>query len=756
MIARLSVALSGVCAALLASSTAAWEMNTYADFMKGRFSGVSLTRDGRIVLAPRLQPVFSSDEPTIWSVSQAPDGSIYVGTGHRGRLYRVEKSGASTLVWTAPEPEIFAVTAAADGTVFVGTSPGGKIYKIRNGAAEPYYTPDSKYIWSFATARDGVLYVGAGDNGRVYRVTAKDTGEVWFETGQSHVTALTLDKQGRLLAGTEPNGLIYRLDGKDKAFVLYDSNFPEIRTLTTAPDGTVYAAALGGTVQQRTNAAGAGTQSGTQTTPATAPTISITVTDEGAAAQAPPELKPKNPDSAKPNTQQAAPTLPGQTVYTAATATDATGGDKSALFRIFPDNTVETLWSSKEENIYDVLLSGTQILFSTDANGRIYRMAPDHRVTLIAQTNEGETTRLLLSGDSVLAATGTMGKLYRLSESVTADGFYESPVHDAGSVARWGQLDWRGERNGTAKLAFRTRSGNSARPDRTWSDWSAPLTDPKNSNVVSPNARFIQWRAEFAGQTASSPMVSGVTLAYLPQNNPPVVRSLNVTSQVSQATAGGKAATQPSSGTYSITVTDTGEAGPSTLSGTPSQTVNRGLNQQIQIIWQADDPDGDRLVYSIYFRGEDENEWKLLRENFNETMLTLEGDVLADGRYLFRVVASDKASNSGASVRQAELVSAPVLFDGTPPLVTAAPPQRNGNRIQIAIRATDAASSLRRAEYSVDAATWLPLDSNDGVIDGAQESFTVNLEGLTPGEHIVVVRVYDSSGNVGLTKVVLR
>ena len=228
-------------------------------------------------------------------------------------------------------------------------------------------------------------------------MTAKDTGEVWFETGQSHVTALTLDKEGRLLAGTEPNGLIYRLDGKDKAFVLYDSNFPEIRTLTTAPDGTVYAAALGGTVQQRTNAAGAA-QSGTQTAPATAPTISITVTDEGAAAQAPPELKPKNPDSAKPNTQQAAPILPGQTVYTAPTATDATGVDKSALFRIFPDNTVETLWSSKEENIYDVLLSGTQILFSTDANGRIYRMSPDRRVTLIAQTNEGETTRLLLIG----------------------------------------------------------------------------------------------------------------------------------------------------------------------------------------------------------------------------------------------------------------------------------------------------------------------------------------------------------------------
>ena len=741
-------------AGLRASSTAAWEMNTYADFMRGRFSGVSLTRDGRIVLAPRLQPVFSSDEPAIWSVAQAPDGNIYVATGHRGRLYRVDRAGASSLVWTAPEPEIFALTVATDGTVFAGTSPDGKVYRIRNGTAEPYYSPGARYIWSLAVGSDGGLYVGAGDNGRIYRVTGKDTGEVWFETGQAHVTALALAKDGRLLAGTEPNGLIYRVDAKDKAFVLYDANFPEIRALVTAPDGTIYAAALGGTIQQKTNAAGTASQSGTQTAPVTTPTISITVTDE--AAQSPPELKPKNPESAKPAAQPAAPIVPGQTVYTAQPAAETVGADKSALFRIYPDNTVETLWSSKEENIYDVLVSGGQVLFCTDANGRIYRMAPDHRVTLIAQTNEGETTRLLLSENSVLAATGTMGKLYRLSESSTADGMYESPVHDASTVARWGQLSWRGERKGTNKLAFRTRSGNSARPDKTWSDWSKPLTDPKGSNVESPNARFLQWRAEFAGETAHSPMISGVTMAYLPQNNPPVIRSLNVTTQVTQATGAKSAAAQPSSGTYSITVTDTGEAGPSTLSGTPSQTLTRGLNQQIQIIWVGDDPDGDRLVYSLYFRGEEESQWKVLRENFSETLLTLEGDVLADGRYIFRIVASDKPSNSGDSARQAELISAPVLFDATPPSVTASAPRRNGSRVEIAVRAVDAASSLRRAEYSVDAAAWLPLDASDGVIDGQQESFTVVLDGLAPGEHIVVVRVYDSSNNVGLTKVLLH
>ena len=172
MTRQLSAILVLACSALQGSSTAAWEMNTYADFMRGRFSGVSLTRDGRVVLAPRLQTVFSSDEPAIWSLAQAPDGKIYVGTGHRGRLYSVDRSGASSLVWTAPETEIFAITVAADGTVFAGTSPGGKVYRIRNGAAEAYYTPpETRYIWALATGKDGALYVGAGDNGRIYRVS---------------------------------------------------------------------------------------------------------------------------------------------------------------------------------------------------------------------------------------------------------------------------------------------------------------------------------------------------------------------------------------------------------------------------------------------------------------------------------------------------------------------------------------------------------------------------------------------------------
>src|SRR5579859_6369952 len=82
---------------LNAATTATWEMNTYQDFLKGRFEGISLDRDGRLTLAPKLDTVFSSGQPIIWSIARGPDGSIYAGTGHRGRVYQIDRTGVSRL-----------------------------------------------------------------------------------------------------------------------------------------------------------------------------------------------------------------------------------------------------------------------------------------------------------------------------------------------------------------------------------------------------------------------------------------------------------------------------------------------------------------------------------------------------------------------------------------------------------------------------------------------------------------------------------
>ena len=108
-------------------------MNSYSDFIKGTFNGLSLSREGRLSLGPKIDTLFTSDQPVIWSVAQAADGTLYAATGHRGRVYKVDKAGKSSLLWTAREPEIFAIAVDRSGAVYAGTSPDGKVYRIENG-----------------------------------------------------------------------------------------------------------------------------------------------------------------------------------------------------------------------------------------------------------------------------------------------------------------------------------------------------------------------------------------------------------------------------------------------------------------------------------------------------------------------------------------------------------------------------------------------------------------------------------------------
>ncbi len=729
--------LTALASCAFAATTTTWEMTGYQDFLRGRISGLSLTRDGRLTLGSKLDTLFDSGQPEIWSVAQAPDGSLYLGTGHRGRLYKLDAAGKSSLVWTSDQSEIFAVSVDSKGIVYAGTSPDGKVYRIENGKATEYFSPGARYIWALKAATDGSLFVGTGDQGKIFRVTSAGVGSVYYETGQSHVTCLELDSKGALLAGSEPNGILYRITAQNKAFVLYDANLPEIRAIVPGADGNLYVAALGGSVARRIGAASSQANSAAGTI---APVIAtVTVTDQQAGLAPPP----------KPEVTKSSVTVQPAVVATPATV-DYAGVDKSALYVIHADNTVETLWSSKEENIYDVAMFNSSLLFVTDVQGRLYRLDRDRKATLVAQSNEGEATRLLESRGALLAATGNLGKILRLDAGTVPTGWFESPVHDSSTVARWGRLAWRGDAKG---IAFKTRSGNSLRPDATWSDWSAALTDSDRAGITSPNARYIQWRAEFSGSAAWAPSLDSVSIAYLPQNTPPNVRSINV-SAVSGSAKSGSGAAAAATASYAITVTDSGDVPPT--AGTPSQTLSRIPGQQVQIYWQADDPDGDRLIYNLYFRGEDEARWKLLRANMIENTYLLEADVFADGRYYFRVVASDSPSNPANLAREAELVSAPILIDSTPPVVTASAPRRNGAMVEIDVDAEDRGSVLRRCEYSIDAGQWMPVEAADGVTDSPRERFLIRLDKVSANEHLVVIRVYDAAGNAGLTKVIVR
>ena len=102
------------------------------------------------------------------------------------------------------------------------------------------------------------------------------------------------------------------------------------------------------------------------------------------------------------------------------------------------------------------------------------------------------------------------------------------------------------------------------------------------------------------------------------------------------------------------------------------------------------------------------------------------------------------------------MTSAPVLIDNTPPTVTIGTVRYAAGSAHVEWDAGDAASPLRRCEYSLDAAGWVPVEAADGVIDSLREHFALDLAGSRPGEHLLVIRAADSANNTGVRKVILR
>lgn len=715
-------------AAALSSSVKSWDISDYESFLPGTLQSVSVTREGLLSLAPRVAELHKSDAAVAWTAAAAADGSIYLGTGHQGRLYRIPPSGEATLLWTAPQIEIFALAAAPNGDVYAATSPSGKVFRITpDGTATEFFDPGQEYIWKLqfgpATANGGfggpdALYVGTGPTGHIYRVTANGQGELWFDTEQRHITALALDSEGRLLAAADPSGTLFRIDGKDRAFALYDSTLPEIRNIQASADGSIYLAAMGGAISLSDNM----TQSVSQAAATTTITVTATASGEPSASgvQTPPLAAPT----------QSMPTIGSSPAVNY-------GVETAALILLRPGERAETLWTSTEENILAMTLEdGGTALIATDRMGRLYRVNAQGDAVLLAQTDEQQITSLTPSSRG-LVMTSAHGSPTRLMASGrAASGRYETAPFDATAISAWGRLESRT----TGNVTIQTRSGNTARPDKTWSAWSPAA----NGAIASPAARYLQWAADF---TAPDQTLDAVRVAYLPANAKPSISSVNVSSEAGAANSGSSVTSSTAANPYSITVTADGSSG-SSASDSDSLIASGGGSRQLRISWQASDLDGDDLLAKVEFRGEEETSWKLAKDNISESQITLHSETFADGRYRFRVTVSDRKANPGDTARTAERTSSLVLIDHTPPVIQVTSSSAEVTRLS----ASDQASPVVAAHYSVDAGEWIPLRSDDGVADSQTESFTVSTEGLPSGERLVTFRVRDRAGNAGLAK----
>src|SRR6202163_3100058 len=246
----LGVAIAAVALGVVsmhASSSKFFQAATQPEFLKGDVENLSIDNQGRLMLGPAAELVYETSAPFLWSVSAGSDGSLFVGTGNEGKVFRIDQQGKGSIFFDAPELEVHALAPAPNGGLYVATSPDGRIYKVdRDGKDTVFFDPDDKYIWSLAVDSKGNVFAGTGEKGVIYKITSDGKGTKFYDTKATHVTALAFDKAGNLLVGTGSPGRVLRIDPNGKAFVLLDSPYDEVRAMHFDEKGMLYVAALSG------------------------------------------------------------------------------------------------------------------------------------------------------------------------------------------------------------------------------------------------------------------------------------------------------------------------------------------------------------------------------------------------------------------------------------------------------------------------------------------------------------------------------
>jgi hypothetical protein len=731
-------------APLLAVTPTFWEIRNYEDFQKGKLSNLSLTSDDRIVLAPKYDLVFDTQQTLILSTAADSKGNVYLGTGHDGKVYKVDPAGKGALVADLNELDILALAVDGKDALYVGASPNGKVYKLESGGQpKEFFDPGTKYIWSMVFDKQGSLLVGTGDKGVIYRVAADGKGLPFYDTDETHIVSLAVDREGNLIAGGDPKGYLYRISPEGKAFVLYDSGLREVHAVAIGSDGRIFAAVLNGSASSPTSSS---PRPNSSSAPDEGGGVTITIGASATAAEAA-QVVEITTDSAGVDGASSA----------VARRSSGTGSAQSVILEVLPNGEVNTLWRLRDEMVYSILPRAGRLLFSTGTKGRIYSIDDSRNTTLLVESTEEQTTRLIEVGNRVYSTSSNAGKLFQLSDATAASGTYESIVRDTNAISSWGKMSWKAEN--PAQIQFFTRTGNTGVPDKTWSDWS---NVPSTGVVISPAARFAQWKAVLTaanGTGAVAPALDSVTLPFLQQNFRPEVTSVDVLppgvalAKVPQTLSNGTPA--PSDPALIRANVRAGLQPPGKTP--PRRSVERGA-QSFQ--WTATDRNQDALIYEIYYRGESERTWKLLKKGLEENFYTINSDTLPDGRYVLRVLASDSPSNpiagTPAGALTAELESRPFSIDNTPPAVRLQQTAIEGGRVRIAIDASDATSTLNQSEISVDTGPWQTLFPADGINDSRAEAYTYQTDVLASGEHVVAFRTYDQNDNVGIGKLVVR
>jgi hypothetical protein len=745
--------------------TQTWQQKTYEDFSKGTAKGIAIRSDGSLELAPAFKSIHTSPSTYIWSVVSAGDGSIYIGTGSPARVYRVTADGTATTIFEPKELQVQALAMDKNGNVYAATSPDGKVYKIAKSAVankdkktdiakdtvtvDPNYTssvffdPKTKYIWTMGFDADGRLYVGTGDRGEIFRVNKFGESSLFFKSDEAHIRTLAFDNNGNVIAGSDGSGLVYRINAAGEGFVLYSAPKKEITALALDPAGNIYVAGVG---QKRNDNP--------------APSILSQLVFTAPAGQTGPN----------------APAIPNLGSST------PTGG--SEIYMLASDGSPKRLWTSKDDVIYALAFDARgRLLAGTGNKGRIVAIEKDGTYSDLLKASANQITGFASAPNHALyAVSSNLGKVFRLSAAADSEGTFESDVFDAHIFSRWGRAEVRA----SGDFEFFTRSGNVDNPDRNWSSWKK-VDLSKDAKIEAPPARFIQWKIVMPAK--ASARLENVKINYRSKNVAPVIDEVAVQTGAKFSGNSGPRS-QPDTVMIGFGAQNSNPSSQQRFDGPVPAQRDRG---SIAVRWSARDENDDDLVYSLYYKGDGETRWKLLKDKITDKFYSWDAGLLPDGGYTVKVVASDAPSHSPDDALLDAKESGRFEVDSTAPRVDGLNAKIDGGVLHISFSSRDTFSAIKRAEFSVDAGEWQFVEPVGQLSDSLMEAYDFNTalpqalpnpepsnkgKGkrdnlgasetetqisttqpepvLLSNEHVIVVRVFDRFDNVGIAKIVIK
>jgi len=759
----------------LAGGASHWTHTSEAEFKKGKFHNVVATNLGDLKLSRATKTLLEHDArvSSVYALAEGADGTIYAATGPQGILLQLKGDKVSTFA-TLEDQNVFSLLIDHDGRLLVGT--GGEQGRILSlDPAKPADKPleifkadKVQYIWKIAQTADGFLYVATGPEGQIFEIKPDRAASVVLDTKENNILSLISDGKDTLYAGTDPNGLVYRINRKTKeVFVLFDAPEAEISALVLDAKGNLYAGTgQAGDADEAGDAeAGESDESGR---PQSADTVPLPSTrpaeprpvprpdpaEPDAIPRATPQLMvhgpqatdlpvdppartqvalqpaPIPPPSVRPSTDASMP--PGARRMPPAMPPTPRSAEGNAIYKIEPNGFVTEIFRQQVLVLALIEKDGT-LLAGTGSDGLVYQINPATEETVaLAKADPKQVMSLLVAKDGrIVMGLANVGGIASMASGYAAEGTFTSPVLDATQVSRFGKIHLQGTLPAGSKLTIATRSGNVQEPSDTgWSKWSAEMPAAEYLQILSPAARFFQYRLAFASADGKvSAVVDQIDVAYQMPNLAPQVKTIRITA--APEAEGGRMPMQPN---------------PAMMQPGAAKQPPRGRMRLVN--WEATDPNNDVLEFSLYFRSGSRGPWVLLQDKLKEAQAIWDTRGVADGRYWVKVVASDVKANPRSQGLEAVRISDPIVVDNTAPVIGDLKVTRTGQTVKIQATVTDRTSAVAAVDYCIDSKDeWQALPASDNICDSPEEGVAVTIDSLAAGAHQITLRASDDHGN---------